>query len=201
MKTKGFLGIIRKMKETYRMWRIIRYVSKKQLDFILWDSRNDEVRADNTGEVLPGYIKELHQIIVQNRDPRMHRSIITTHFGTDEYFKGNPKKLPSNLGSEHPDKKEQQKVFQNSIADAQLRISSCISANFLDRDEGDENLLYLTLKGKKFASVYGLLKEWMVEDIGQLWSVFATAIVVIGAIKFNWIVGLFEQIIQLFKQR
>ena len=180
------------MRETFRMWKIVRYLNRNQLNFISWDNERKEIKFDNTGKLVPEYIQKIVTVLEQNRDPRILRPLLAASFGTALYWK-HPK-IFKGLGAEENAKKQNEEAGLKN-ADAQLRISSCISAGFFGQDDTNKNLLYLSLKGKKFSSVFGLIKEWIVEDIGQLWSIIATIVVVIGAIKLRWLIDLIKNIL------
>lgn len=91
-------------------------------------------------------------------------------------------------------------AFRERIADKELHqkkieinsvLESCIDPinGFVQKDPENNAYLCLTGKGKKFASLDGLIKEEIVNGVGVLWSAAAAAILGAGigfAAKNSW---------------
>jgi len=161
---------IGRMKETFRMWRLICYFNKNQHRLITWD--NKEIQNDSKVP-LPQFMQKLIQVLMQAREPRVFRSALTSSFAGERHRKKFGEIIPGDKNLQE----QQQKGMELLFADAQLRIDSCISAKFIEEDEETKALIFLPLKGKKFSTIYGLVKEWILEDIGKLWTVVSVIII------------------------
>jgi len=179
-----FCGRIRVMIETLRMWYVVRYLKNNQHHFIDWDNRDKEQRFSNTQELVPQHIQEFTNILMQSRNPRILRLVLALQFGSEQYRKKYPPTNPLKI-FEEAEKKIHNELIKKITIDAQLVISDCISADFIRKDEANESLIFLSLKGKKFATPYGLVKEWIIEDVGQMWSVIIGIVGIIGIIKWE----------------
>lgn len=171
------------MMETWKMWRIVRYLKKNQYYFIDWDDQ-EEYSFSNTGNTVPEYLRDLTRILMQSRDPRIIRSFLASEFGREQYFKKHIPVNPPVLLSE-AEKKMHNDIIQKNTADAQLIINDCINVGFICEDEGNKRLIFFPLKGRKFATSYGLIKEWMLNDIGEMRSVIVAIVGTVGIIKWR----------------
>ncbi len=88
------------------------------------------------------------------------------------------------------------KGFEAKITDYGLRekkldvnsvLESCLDKEnaYIDKDADNSSYIYLTAKGKKFASLDGLLKEEITNGLGILWSLIGTAASVAIAVKWS----------------
>lgn len=170
--------------ETWKMWHLVRYLKKNQHQFIEWDNNIDI--EDIEGPVDAGFrrMDTLANIAMQTRYPRGYRFVLAKVFGEELYRKRFPPVSPRrDLGEE--EKKERNDFFEKSVADTQQRISDCIHKGFIDEDEKNRQLIFLTLKGRKFVSPYGLAKEWVTEDIGETRSVLGAIMGTAALIKWQ----------------
>lgn len=171
------------MIDTWKMWRIVRYLKKNQYHFIDWDDREEHIFS-NTGDTVPEYLRDLTRILMQSRDPRIIRSFLVSEFGREQYFKRYSPINPSMPLSE-AEKKMHNDIIQKNTADAQLIINDCINVGFICEDEENKRLIFFPLKGKKFATPYGLIKEWVIGDIGEMRSVIVAIVGTVGIIKWR----------------
>ena len=192
MTSKGsFCAIVKRMKETHRMWSLVRYFYKNQLKFISWDNKDTNRTAENTGKPIPEFINEMMSISMQTRDPRVYRMTVATQFGGDEYRKKRTISIEEwgKLGV--VEQKKDQELARDYVADAQIRIGSCINAEYILADKENDMLVYLPLKGKRFATVMGLIKAWgddLSEIVGSWKLIVITFIATAGIVRWEWVV-------------
>lgn len=171
------------MMETWKMWRLIRYLKKHQHEFTDWDHIDIEGFVD-TGTPVDRHQQTLVNIVGQSRYPVVFRPALVKEFGEKPYWKRFPAvNPPRNLGEE--EKKVRYDFLEKSVADAQQRIIDCVRTGFLGEDEQYRQLIFLTLQGRKFATSYGLIKEWMLNDIGEMRSVIVAIVGTVGIIKWR----------------
>ncbi len=142
---------------------------------VMWDSRRMDRKFDNTGELVPKWLNEFQNVIEQTREPRTMRAVVVAHFSAISSHrllkkeKIDPKAFIKLGEAEKKKQFESSQILSKKCAtDAQFIVSNCIKAGFIGKDEEDPNSIYLTLRGTKFATRFGLLKEWILEDIGEL---------------------------------
>lgn len=154
------------MKDTFEMWKLVRFFKEKLLDIVNWDYDKDrfkEMLGEKAVELdKKGTLFNLLSVSLQSRHPRAQRYHLASMFSLRE--------IPND------DIVDKEKT-RLEIAKAQIFINNCIDSGFIGLDEKDKNKIYLPLKGSKFASKYGLLKEWIVEDIGPLKTSLSLALV------------------------
>ena len=163
----GKRGIIQRMKETWRMWQMIVYIKKNQPFLRVLDN---EKHFDQNDNPLEKEVNKMLSILNQTRETRMIRAMITAH-----YFNS---KKPSTEKITKDEIEGRQKITNSFSNDALERINNCLdkSVGFLISDADNVSLVYLPLKGQKFGTIMGLLKEWG-EDVGELLSAWKIVIV------------------------
>lgn len=170
-------GIIRRMEEIWRMWLIVRLFKQRQLLMVVWDEI--EIQQDPNDKVkLSESVQKLGKVLMQTRDPRTRRSSLIQHFGSDRLRKKhstNKVFFQKLAKAGEKEKEEHNDLTRKFMEDAQLRIGSCIDAGYIKEDESDVRYIQLPLKGKRFASISGLLKTW-VEELGITWSIMLSLI-------------------------
>jgi hypothetical protein len=193
-RNQRFRAIFKKMKETYRMWQIVRHFKKIELLIVGWDEIKIQ-REPNDKLELPDYVQKLTNVLMQTRDPRTHRSSLAQHFGIDRYTKKYPmtKEFMKKFGAmEQKEKDKYNNLTRKFIEDAQLRIGSCIDAGYIKEDSEDSRDIYLPLKGKKFATVSGLINAWG-DDISSILGSWRVAIIAItgtsAVFNLDWIIN------------
>lgn len=175
------------MMETWKMWRLVRYLKKNQHWFIEWDDNIDNIDIEGSvdaGTPIFRRMQTLANIAMQTRCPRGPRFVLAKVFGEELYRKRFPPIDPlRDLGEEV--KKTRNDFSEKSVVDAQQRISDCIHKGFIDEDVENKQLVFLTLQGRKFATPYGLVKEWVMEDIGEMRSIIGAIIGTAALIKLR----------------
>lgn len=174
------------MMETLKMWRLVRYLTKNQHEFIDWDEID-------TGPPLSRHIETLIRITMQSRYPRGLRFVLAKRLGEMLYSKRFPAVNPRRDLREE-EKKVRDDFSEKSAADVQQRISDCAHKGFIGEDEENQQLVFLTLKGRKFATPYGLVKEWVMENIGEMRSIVGAIIGTAALIKWRAIWNLIRGI-------
>ena len=186
LRSGAFWRKIQRMKETWKMWQLLCFLDRNQHLIADWDYK-EGLKSDQPNlPPTPPFLEKLAAIAMQVRDPRILRPGLAMAFGNYLYWKqhaGKNKTVPV-VGA---DGKFDERLGDCAV-DAQLRIGSCIGAGFLNIDEEDKTKIYLTLKGKKFVTHLGLVKEWVIEDIGTLWTAIGAVFATVGLIKWKWVV-------------
>ncbi|MEK7630776.1 MAG: hypothetical protein AAB417_02000 [Patescibacteria group bacterium] len=160
------------MGETLRMWKLARFFKRNYHSLAEWDHK-DLFQSASNGEPIPKETQELLEISFQLQEPRVFRTALIAGF-SQELCKKEAK------GSKYV----KEETIKSKTIDAQNRVLNCIAKQFIEFDEKDRTAIFLPLKGQKFATYEGLLKEWIIDDIGILWSVAGT--VIVTAFSTNW---------------
>jgi len=172
------------MREIWKMWLLVRFFRKNLPELIDWDLKEEQVFS-NTGKPVPTYLQKHTEILSQTREPRVFRPVISNSFAMHKSY-DEIRKL--GIGGN--------KLINLKTAETQILLDSCIEAGFLGKDEENSSLLYLKLRGKKFAdpTSVGLLKEWA-KEIGILWGGIIWIFSIIGAANWKSILDFVTQLL------
>lgn len=171
--------------ETNRVWPLVRFIKKNERSLIIPKYKGKLQRSD--GIPVSDEFQEVGAIILQDEESYMSRSSIALRFATRKL---NSSQEDSLLKISVPVNKEK---LAEIVQDANFRIDSCIP-KFLSKKLGDDDKICLTREGKDFATVRGLLKEWVVVDIGWI----ASGIGLFALLRWDWIIAAAKAIKNLF---
>lgn len=98
------------------------------------------------------------------------------------------KKIYQNDTERDLEERLKDRQFQTKKLEINSLIESCTDNEhgYITYNDEESKHIQLTAKGKKFAGIDGLLKV-EIEEVGKLWTVIATAIAVVGTVRFDWI--------------
>jgi hypothetical protein len=186
------------MKETYNMWRMIRFLYKRQDTFASWDTELGG-KSEDMGEVITHDVRILIQVLSQMREPRVNRLVLAASFGgaLKKIEKEQEAILSKGISQTSEQEKGKNLQLRKIITNANGIIDSCIGLEFIRTDEKDQRLIYLLPKGKKFSTVFGLIKEWLIVDIGLTWSIII--VLILGAVGGFTTKNVWKLVIFIFK--
>lgn len=173
---KGFWGRIKRMEDIWRMWRMVRLLAKKRFKFALYSIKTKAAITsyEVNGKMVLGkdvgepifQAETLSGVVKHHREPRALRQNLCNEyvFTFWPYLK---EKTMGNGGIG-------QEAYQERYLEAEAIINSCIvhEPQFLTTEgKGNEQEVYLTSEGKKFASWEGWLKSFrpLIEEL-TIWK-------------------------------
>lgn len=163
------------MPDTFRMWRMMRLLKANQHDWAL--TAYPELPGETEAERKDRLLKQLLEIAKRKDDAEVLVLQLAVEY--QKKYCIEPEKVSLPWVDINGTKK---------LSGTLEILYSCKHAKLLKFSSDDGTYLRITYKGKKFATPEGLLKAWIVNDIGILGSISITAIAsIIGTFgAINW---------------
>jgi hypothetical protein len=160
------------MKEIWRMWRMVRLLAKNRFEFALYSIKTQAAITSHklTGATGLGENEDnsvfqaeiLRGVVQHHREPRVLRQTLCNEYVFTQwpYLK---KRTLTNGGMG-------EEIYQEKFLEAEAIINSCIchKPQFMKTEgSGTEQVVYLTIDGKKFASWEGSLRAFrpLIEEL------------------------------------
>ena len=169
------------MWDTYQMWRMMRLLKRHQHDWAHTEHKaHDTETAEQANERVS---KQFLEVAQRTTEP----DILVVQMAVEYMKKYNG--FPGKLTCDH-DREPTKK-----LSAAKTIVFNCKEKEYIEytselngKKEVNPYHAYITFKGKKFATIEGLLKEWFTDDVGPLWSVVVAVVTTVSLVRFEWVV-------------
>lgn len=166
------------------MWRLMRLLKSRQHEHGFARTEFEPMKNETDDQRIGRQAMQLMETVRRIGDPEVLKVVIITAYLSKYY----PRLSTLSGDAIDRDKTNSTLGTVNSI------IANCKQKGFVvitDNDHGVPAYIQITLPGKKFATVEGLLKEWISDDLGILFSLIVTAgVSIFGTINFPELVTL-----------
>lgn len=164
-------NIIKRMIETYQMWQVARYVRLYHFDLVELDHTDRQTISElsMTEKYLTDSMESITATLLigcRGGDPTIPIDKIATSMAAKSL---NLEKVKDEMHLAH-------EYFSKETAKKLLIIKSALEMEYLAKNAPDSRYVHLTLKGKRFSTRYGLVKEWALVDIGRFWFGILSAV-------------------------